>query len=107
MKHSERVTSVVGAVTALSTLVCCLPLGVAAAAGTASLSVVLEPLRPWLVGISVILLAIGLAQLYRSNRSCRRRSPVSLAVFLLSAIVVVGVVLFPQIIASVLANAIP
>lgn len=107
MKHSEKMTPVVAGVTALSTLVCCLPLGVAAAAGTVSLSVVLEPLRPWLVGISVVLLAIGLAQLYRSNRSCRRRSPASLPVFLLSVIVVVGVVLFPQIFAGVLANVIP
>lgn len=107
MKHSERVTPLVAAVSALSTLVCCLPLGVAAAAGTAGLSVVLEPLRPWLVGMSIALLAIGSVQLYRSNRICRRRSPASLAVLLLSAIVVVAVILFPQIIASVLANVVP
>ena len=107
MKHSERVTPLVAAVSALSTLVCCLPLGVAAAAGTAGLSVVLEPLRPWLVGMSIALLAIGSVQLYRSNRNCRRRSPASLAVLLLSAIVVVAVILFPQIIASVLANVVP
>ncbi len=107
MHHSERVTPVVAAVSALSTLLCCLPFGVAAAAGTAGLSVLLEPLRPWLVGMSIALVVIGSVQLYRSNRTCRRRSPASLAVLLLSAIVVVGVVLLPQIVANVLANVVP
>ena len=104
MKHSEKITPVAAAMSALSTMACCLPSGVAAAAGTVGLGVVVEPLRPWLAGLSIALLGVGFVQLYRSNRSCRRRSPVSIAVFLISAIVVLGVLLFPQITAALFAT---
>ncbi|SRR6266851_3639754 len=107
MKHSEKITPVAAAISALSTIACCLPSGMAAAAGAAGLGVVVEPLRPWLVGLSIVLLVLGFVQLYRSNRSCRRRSPASIAVFSISAIVVVGLLLFPQISAGLLASVIP
>ncbi len=107
MKHSEKITPVAAAISALSTIACCLPSGMAAAAGAAVLGVVVEPLRPWLVGLSIVLLVLGFVQLYRSNRSCRRRSPASIAVFSISAIVVVGLLLFPQISAGLLASVIP
>src|SRR6516162_6909638 len=42
-------------------------------------------------GVSGGLLAIGLVQLYRTNRTCPRRGPVSIGVFLVSAIVVLSV----------------
>ncbi len=104
MKHSEKITPVAAAVSAIA---CCLPSGSAAAAGAAGLGVVVESLRPWLVGLSIALLVLGFVQLYRSNRSCRRRSPASIAVFSISAIVVVGLLLFPQISAGLLASVIP
>ena len=107
MQHSEKITPVAAAVSALSTVACCLPSGIAAAAGALGLGAVIEPLRPWLVGLSIALLVLGFVQLYRSNRSCRRRSPASIAVFSISAIVVVGIVLFPQISAGLLAAVIP
>jgi len=107
MKHSEKITPVAAAVSAVSTIACCLPSGIAAAAGAAGLGVVVEPLRPWLLGLSSALLVLGFVQRYRSNRSCRRRSPASIAVFLISAIVVVGILLFPQISAGLLATVIP
>ena len=50
MKHSEKITPVAAAVSALSTMACCLPSGIAAAAGAAGLGVVLEPFRSWLMG---------------------------------------------------------
>src|SRR5215831_7146114 len=96
MKHSEKITPVAAAASALPTMVCCLPSGIAAAAGAAGLGVVLEPLRGWLVVLSLGLLAVGLVQLYRSNRTCQRRSPVSIAVFVISAIVVLSVLVLPQ-----------
>ena len=74
MKHSEKVTPIAAAVSALSTMVCCLPSGIAAAAGAAGLGVVLEPLRPWLIGLSIALLVVGSVQLYWSNRRCQRRT---------------------------------
>lgn len=107
MKHSEKITPVAAAVSALSTIACCLPSGIAAAAGTAGLGVLAGPLRPWLVGLPVALLVLGFVQLFRSNRSCRRRSPASIAVFSISAIVVAAILLFPQISAGLLANVIP
>jgi uncharacterized membrane protein YidH (DUF202 family) len=107
MKHSEKITPVAAAVSALSTIACCLPSGIATAAGAAGLGLVVEPLRPWLVGLSIALLVLGFVQLYRSNRSCRRRSPASIAVFSISALVVVGILLFPQITAGLLASVFP
>ena len=107
MRHSEKITPVAAAVSALSTLACCLPSGIAAAAGAAGLGVVVEPFRPWLVALSVALLVVGFVQLYQSNQACRQRGPVSVALFLISAIVVLTVFLFPQIGASVLANVLP
>jgi uncharacterized membrane protein YidH (DUF202 family) len=107
MKHSEKITPVAAAVSALSTIACCLPSGIAAEAGAAGVGVVVEPLRPWLVGLSIALLVLGFVQLYRSNRSCRRRSPASIVVFSISAIVVVGILLFPQITSGLLASVFP
>ncbi len=104
MKHSEKITPVAAAISALSTMACCLPSGIAAAAGAAGLGAVVEPLRPWLIGLSIGLLILGFVQLYRSNRSCRRRSPLSIAVFSISAVVVAAILLFPQISAGLLAN---
>jgi uncharacterized membrane protein YidH (DUF202 family) len=107
MKHTEKITPVAAALSALSAIACCLPSGIAAAAGAAGLGVMVEPLRGWLVGLSVALLVLGFVQLYRSNRSCRRRSPISIAVFSVSAIVVAAILLFPQITAGLLASVIP
>ena len=107
MKHTEKITPVAAAVSALSTIACCLPSGIAAAAGAAGLGVVVESLRPWLVGLSIALLVLGSVQLYRSNRTCRRRNPASIAVFSISAILVVGILLFPQVSAGLLASVIP
>src|SRR5690348_698795 len=107
MKHSEKITPVAAVVSALSTLACCLPSSVAAAAGSAGLAVVVEPLRPWLLGLSVTLLVLGFVQLYRTNRTCHRRSLVSIAVFIISAILVLGALVFPQITAGLFASVLP
>jgi uncharacterized membrane protein YidH (DUF202 family) len=107
MRYSEKITPVAAAVGALSTVACCLPSGIAAAAGAAGLGAVVEPPRQWLIGLSIALLILGFVQLYRANRSCRRRSPASIAVFSISAIVVVGILLFPQISAGLIASVIP
>lgn len=100
---TERVTPLAAALSALATLACCLPLGIAGAVGALGLSVALASLRPWLIGLAVVLLAIGSWQLYRGARTCRRRSPVSFVLFGLSAAVVLGVVIFPQKVAELMA----
>src|ERR1700693_6630003 len=61
--------AVIGAFTSIA---CCLPFGIAAALGAAGVGLALEPFRGWLIGLSVVLLAFGLWQLYRSKGTCQR-----------------------------------
>jgi hypothetical protein len=58
MKHAERVTPIAAVTSALATLLCCLPIGFAAAAATASVAAVVGQLRPWLLGASVVFVAV-------------------------------------------------
>ena len=103
VRLAERAAPVAAALAALSTLACCLPLGIAGALGALGLSVVLTSLRPWLIAIAIIFLSVGLFQLYRRQRSCHQRSPVSLVIFGVCAAVVVAVVVFPQRVAELMA----
>jgi hypothetical protein len=66
-----------------------------------------EPLRPWLIVLSIALLGVGFGQLYRSRGTCQRRSRASVAVFLFSAIAVLAALAFPQALAGVLADLLP
>ncbi len=104
MRVTERLPPVAAALSALATLACCLPLGIAGAMGALGLSVALEALRPWLIGLAILLLGVSGFQMYRSGRNCRRRSRLSLVLFGLSAAIVLGVLLFPQTLAEVLAT---
>ena len=107
MKHGEKIAPVAAALTGLATLACCLPMGFAAAAVSASLTTVVAAYQPWFLGASVVLLLVGAAQLRQANRTCATRPYSSLIVFCLSAAVVVLVVLFPQVIAGILADWLP
>ena len=107
MKHSEKIIPVAAALTALSAFACCLPLGIVAAAGAMGLGAILEPFRPRLLGLSVAFLVIGLFQLYRSGGTCQRRSRLSIAMLCVAAVIVVGVTLFPQLVAGFLAGQLP
>jgi hypothetical protein len=95
---------VAAAATALSTLACCLPLSFSAAIGIASLGLLLDRYRAWLVAVAVLFLAIGAVQLYRFNRACRKTSVGSVALLVLAGVIVIAVSLFPQVIAVVLAD---
>lgn len=107
MRHSEKIAPAAAAASAISTLVCCLPLGFAAAAGAAGLGAVLATFRPWLMGLSLVLLGTGFWQLYRGKVVCRRRSRSSIAVFWVSAAIVAALMLFPQAVANLLADRLP
>ena len=85
-------------------MACCLPFGIAAAAGAAGLSVALEPIRPYLMAASGVLILFGVWQLYRGGRTCQRRSRTSLVVFWTCAAVVVAMMLVPQLVANFLAD---
>src|ERR1035441_8328244 len=100
LRVTERVAPVAAAVSALATLACCLPLGIAGAVGALGLSVVLETMRPWLIGFASVLLCVGFFQMYRGQKSCQRRSGLSISIFVLCALIVVTVLLFPQQVAA-------
>ena len=107
MKHAEKVAPVAAAASALATLACCLPLGIAAAVATASLGAVLSEYRPWLLAGSAILLIVGVGQLMRVQRACATRNRGSIVILALSATIVVLVALFPQVVAGLVADWMP
>jgi hypothetical protein len=104
VRHGEKLAPVAAVVSAISCMACCLPFGIAAAAGTAGLSLVLEPVRPYLMIASGALILFGVWQLYRRDASCQRRSRVSIAVFWTCAAVVALMMIAPQIVANFLAD---
>jgi hypothetical protein len=56
MNHGEKWAPVAAAISALATMACCLPLGIAGAVGALGLGVALESLRPWLMVLAILLL---------------------------------------------------
>jgi len=96
--------SVGAMLTSLLTLGCCLPLPFLGAAGVAGASVFLAGARPWLLGFSIVLLAAGFFQVYRGMRCRARQSKTAIVLLSLATIVVVLLLLFPQVIARVLAD---
>ena len=104
MKHLENITPVVAVLSAVATLACCLPVAFAAAAATASLGVVAAEYRSWLIGLSGGLLAVAFVQMSRSARVCGRRSAASTVIFCVSLGIVLIVVLFPQLVAALVAD---
>ena len=64
--------SLAAVLASLLTLGCCLPLAFLGALGIAGASVFLAGARPWLLGLSIILLGLGFFQVYRGMR-CRTR----------------------------------
>jgi hypothetical protein len=107
MKHAEKLAPVAAAASALATLVCCLPVGIAAAAATASLGAIVSGYRSWFLGASAILLVIGIVQISRAQRACGTRTPGSVVILALSATIVSLVALFPQVLAGLIADWLP
>jgi hypothetical protein len=107
MKHAEKVAPVMAAVASLATIACCLPVGFVAAAVTASLGMAVAAYQPWFLGVSVLLLLGGAVQLRQSHRVCGTRSYSSVIVFGISAVIVALVVVFPDVIAGLLADWLP
>jgi hypothetical protein len=105
VKQKSGISASLGAiVSSLATMGCCLPLGFAAALGTAGASTIFATLRPWLLGMSVVLLGVGFWQQRTAKQCAAKRSYLS-AVLLWSALaLVVGMILFPQEIAGLLAD---
>jgi hypothetical protein len=105
MSGWKTTTASLGAmVTSLLTLGCCLPLPFLGAAGLAGASVVLSAARPWLLGLSVILLGVGFFQVYRGMKCRARQSRIALVLLGLAAVLVVFLLFFPQVLAGLLAD---
>jgi amino acid transporter len=102
MKHGERIAPVAASIAALSTLACCLPLGFAAAAMTATASIAIGKMRMWFLGASVVLVVLGFIQLHRA-RACGRSSRASTIVMWLCTAIVILALVFPQVLATLLA----
>ena len=91
--------SALGSVLAAAT--CCLPvLPFVLAAGTASsatfLSTYITALRPYLLGVSVLFIALGFYQSRRASRCNRKTSVLSQVILWLSALIVAISILLPQ-----------
>ena len=96
--------SVVAMLSSVATISCCLPLGFAAALGAGAASAFLTTLRPWLLGLSLVLLGLGFWQ-QRRAKQCAVRGRLLGSVLLWAALVVVlGMILFPQQIAGFIAD---
>ena len=105
MSGWKTTTASLGAmVTSLLTLGCCLPLPFLGAAGLAGASVVLSAARPWLLGLSVILLGVGFFQAYRGMKCRARQSRIALVLLGLAAVLVIFLMFFPQVLAGLLAD---
>jgi hypothetical protein len=105
MKQGWSLSTSLGAiVSSLASLSCCLPLGFAAALGAGTASAFLATLRPWLLGLSVVLLGWGFWQQRRAKQCAMRGRIVSNVLLWSAVIVVMAMILFPQQIAGFIAD---
>jgi hypothetical protein len=96
--------SVVAILSCVATISCCLPIGFAAALGAGAASAFFTTLRPWLLGLSIALLALGFRQQHRAKQCAVRGRWISSVLLWAAVAVVVGMILFPQEIAAFLAD---
>jgi hypothetical protein len=104
MRVADKATPIAAVAAALSSIACCLPFGFLGAAGLAGASVWFQRFHGWLLGLAAVSLVAGFWQLYGARGTCKRRSPISVAMFWCAVVVVVAVILFPQLVASVIAR---
>jgi hypothetical protein len=96
--------SVVAILSSVATISCCLPLGFAAALGAGAASAFFTTLRPWLLGLSVLLLGLGFWQQHRAKQCAVRGRLLGNVLLWAALVVVVGMILFPQQIAGFIAD---
>jgi hypothetical protein len=89
----------------LAALSCCFPLApFIAAAGVAGGSAFLVSVRPYLLVLSVLLIAYGFYQGYRARQCNCQPSPLSTMLLWISALILFVSVFFPQALAGLLAG---
>lgn len=92
VERSSRLTPLAASASALAMLACCLPTCLAAIAATAGISVMVGAAQPWLLGLSVASLGVGLYEWYRARGMCLTRSRTSVVLLWVSAAIVTFVV---------------
>src|SRR5882762_2052401 len=102
-------STVVASLAALGSVItassCCLPLlPFLFAAGAAGMSAFVAQLRPYLLVLSVLLIAFGFYKSWRAKQCNCRPSRISTFLLSFSAIVVLVMILFPQVIANLVAD---
>lgn len=104
----KQTTSIAGSIAAIlssfATLLCCFPVGFAAALGAGAASPFFNALRPWLLVLSVAFIGLGFWQQRRAKQCSVRGRWIGNVLLWASVIVVVGMILFPQEIGSLLAD---
>jgi hypothetical protein len=103
-RAATALTPVAAVLSALTALACCLPWGIGAALGTLGLSVLFARFQTEFILLSVLLLGIGLFQIVRLRRICRRSSRSEMVIWGIGAAVVLAIVLFPEWVAGLLAH---
>jgi hypothetical protein len=106
---SDSRSTVVASLAALGSVIvassCCLPLlPFLFAAGAAGTSAFVVQLRPYLLVLSVLLIAFGFYRSWRANQCNCKPSWISTFLLWFSAIVVVAFIFFPQVIANLVAD---
>src|SRR5882762_3955770 len=105
MKPGTGVSASLTAITAaIATMACCLPIAFAGAVGVGLASAFFATVRPWLLGLSVVLIAFGFWQQHRAKQCALRCRWIGIVLLWTAVIVVVGMILFPQQIAGVIAD---
>jgi hypothetical protein len=106
---SDSGSTVVDSLAALGTVIaassCCLPLlPFLFAAGAAGTSAFVGKLRPYLLLLSVLLIAFGFYKSWQAKQCNCKPSKISAALLWFSAIVVFVLIFFPQVIANLVAD---
>ncbi len=105
MKQATGASASLAAIlSSVATISCCLPLGFAAALGAGTASAFLTTLRPWFLGLSVVLLGFGFWQQRRANQCAVRGKLLSNVLLWAAVVVVLGMIFFPQEIAGFIAD---
>jgi hypothetical protein len=106
---SESRGTVVASLAALGSVIaassCCLPLlPFLFAAGAAGTSAFVAQLRPYLLALSVLLIAFGFYKAWRAKQCNCKPSRINTFLLWFSAIVVFVFILFPQVVANLVAD---
>src|SRR5260370_17119097 len=97
MKQGTGVSASLTAImAAVATISCCLPLGFAGAVGVGLASAFFTTARPWLLGLSVLLIGLGFWQQHSAKRCAVPYRWIGNVLLSTALFALVGVVLFPQ-----------